>query len=80
MVISHINEIRVRKGYVIVISPRDEGYEKAANRCITVPDMHYMLTPFANTAVLQLIAYYASVKSGYDPDFPRNISKTLTVD
>jgi glutamine---fructose-6-phosphate transaminase (isomerizing) len=80
MVISHINEIRVRKGYVVVISPRDEGYEKAANQCINVPDMHYILTPFANTAVLQLIAYYASVKSGYDPDFPRNISKTLTVD
>ncbi len=80
MVISHINEIRVRKGYVIVISPHDDQYQKAANQCITVPDMHHMLTPFANITVLQLIAYYASVKSGYDPDFPRNISKTLTVD
>jgi glutamine---fructose-6-phosphate transaminase (isomerizing) len=80
MVISHINEIRVRKGYVVVISSKNEGYTKAANRCIEVPPSHYMLTPFANTVALQLIAYYASVKSGYDPDFPRNISKTLTVD
>ncbi len=80
MVISHVNEIKVRKGYVVIISPQYEGFELAADRCIVVPDAPYMLTPFANITALQLIAYYASVKSGYDPDFPRNISKTLTVD
>jgi glutamine---fructose-6-phosphate transaminase (isomerizing) len=45
-----------------------------------VPDCDHYFTPFFNTTVLQLIAYFASVHSGYDPDFPRNISKTLTVD
>jgi glucosamine 6-phosphate synthetase-like amidotransferase/phosphosugar isomerase protein len=29
---------------------------------------------------LQQAAYYMSVKRGNDPDFPRNISKTLIVD
>jgi glucosamine--fructose-6-phosphate aminotransferase (isomerizing) len=29
---------------------------------------------------LQLLSYYMSVARGYDPDFPRNLSKTLTVD
>ncbi len=80
MVISHVNEIRVRKGYVVIISPRHEGFERAADQCIIVPDAPYMLTPFVNITALQIIAYHASVKSGYDPDFPRNISKTLTVD
>ncbi len=37
MVISHINEIRVRKGNVIVISPQYHGYAKAATRLIAVP-------------------------------------------
>jgi glucosamine--fructose-6-phosphate aminotransferase (isomerizing) len=29
---------------------------------------------------LQLLAYQMSSGRGYDPDFPRNLSKTLTVD
>jgi glucosamine 6-phosphate synthetase-like amidotransferase/phosphosugar isomerase protein len=29
---------------------------------------------------LQLLAYRMSVLRGFDPDFPRNLSKTLTVD
>lgn len=80
MVISHINEITVRKGNVVVISPYLKDYEKSASRLIQVPDCNHFITPFLNTVVLQLIAYFASVHSGYDPDFPRNISKTLTVD
>lgn len=80
MVISHINEIMVRKGNVVVISPIHEGYKKNASQQITVPECDHYFTPFLNTVVLQLIAYFASVHSGFDPDFPRNISKTLTVD
>ena len=29
---------------------------------------------------LQLLSYHMAVARGYDPDFPRNLSKTLTVD
>jgi glutamine---fructose-6-phosphate transaminase (isomerizing) len=29
---------------------------------------------------LQLLSYHVSVLRGFDPDFPRNLSKTLTVD
>jgi glucosamine--fructose-6-phosphate aminotransferase (isomerizing) len=29
---------------------------------------------------LQLLSYHMSVRRGFDPDFPRNLSKTLTVD
>lgn len=80
MVISHINEITVRKGFVVVISAYDDGYARNANSFIITPDCHHYLTPFANVVCMQLIAYYASICSGLDPDFPRNISKTLTVD
>ncbi|HPJ13003.1 MAG TPA: glutamine--fructose-6-phosphate transaminase (isomerizing) [Caldisericia bacterium] len=80
MVISHINEIRVRKGNVIVISPQYHGYAKAASRLIAVPDSDHYFIPLTTVVVLQLIAYYASVQAGLNPDFPRNISKTLTVD
>jgi glucosamine--fructose-6-phosphate aminotransferase (isomerizing) len=29
---------------------------------------------------LQLLSYYMAIARGFDPDFPRNLSKTLTVD
>ncbi|MCK5848047.1 MAG: glutamine--fructose-6-phosphate transaminase (isomerizing) [Caldisericia bacterium] len=80
MVISHINEIMVRKGNVIVISPQYKGYAKAASRVVVVPDSDHYFVPFSTVVVLQLIAYYASILAGLNPDFPRNISKTLTVD
>jgi glucosamine--fructose-6-phosphate aminotransferase (isomerizing) len=80
MVLSHINEITCRGGCVITISPYLREYEENSTSIIPLPDAQKYLTPFINTIATQLIAYYASVNSGIDPDFPRNISKTLTVD
>jgi glutamine---fructose-6-phosphate transaminase (isomerizing) len=36
--------------------------------------------PLLAVLPLQLLSYYMAVARGYDPDFPRNLSKTLTVD
>jgi glutamine---fructose-6-phosphate transaminase (isomerizing) len=80
MVISHINEITCRGGNVITISPYLEEYERYSTRLITLPDTNRYFTPFINTIATQLIAYFSSIKDGINPDFPRNISKTLTVD
>ena len=38
------------------------------------------LSPILATLPAQLVAYHMSVARGIDPDFPRNLSKTLTVD
>lgn len=80
MVLSHINEITCRGGCVITISPYLYEYEKNSTKIIPLPDAPKYLTPFIDTVATQLIAYYASVNAGINPDFPRNISKTLTVD
>ncbi len=39
-----------------------------------------IIFPLLATIPTQLASYYMSVMRGYDPDFPRNLSKTLTVD
>jgi glucosamine 6-phosphate synthetase-like amidotransferase/phosphosugar isomerase protein len=39
-----------------------------------------MLFLIPATPPAQLVAYHMSVARGIDPDFPRNLSKTLTVD
>ncbi|AWR97839.1 glutamine--fructose-6-phosphate transaminase (isomerizing) [Acidianus sulfidivorans JP7] len=38
------------------------------------------LSIFAIIPIIQLIAYYAAVKRGNDPDKPRNLAKTVTVE
>jgi len=80
MILSHINEITCRGGCVITVSPYLDDYEKNSTKIIPLPDTHKFFTPFVDTIATQLIAYYASVNDGINPDFPRNISKTLTVD
>jgi glucosamine--fructose-6-phosphate aminotransferase (isomerizing) len=45
-----------------------------------VPDSDRFLLPILVTIPAQLVAYHMSVARGIDPDFPRNLSKTLTVD
>jgi len=80
MVISHINEVSCRGGDVIVISPPDDVLAPNVSRLVTVPEVPYLFTPFVNVLPLQLLAYHISTFLNLDPDFPRNISKTLTVD
>ena len=36
--------------------------------------------PLVVAPVIQLIAYYAAITRGYDPDKPRNLAKTVTVE
>ena len=38
------------------------------------------LAPFAVIPFIQLLAYYASISKGIDPDRPRNLAKTVTVE
>ena len=80
MVISHINEVACRQGRVITIAPPHPLLEKYSNNFLPLPVNDYYLVPLAAVVPFQLLAYYMSVGRGIDPDFPRNISKTLTVD
>ncbi len=39
-----------------------------------------MLTPILSIIPLQIFAYYVSVLRGFDPDKPRNLAKSVTVE
>ncbi len=41
--------------------------------------MDEMLSPIVYILPLQLLAYYTAVLKGYDPDKPRNLAKSVTV-
>jgi len=45
-----------------------------------LPQVGPLFNPLLAVLPLQLLSYRLSLGRGYDPDFPRNLSKTLTVD
>lgn len=82
-ILQHINESRVRGARIIVISELDEKITREADYQIllpTLPDNKRHLTPILAIIPLQLGSYYTSIERNIDPNHPRNLSKTLTVD
>ena len=47
---------------------------------IKIPDAGKYLSPLASAVVLQLLAYRTAVVLGRDPDKPRNLAKSVTVE
>ncbi|MGC8873806.1 MAG: glutamine--fructose-6-phosphate transaminase (isomerizing) [Chloroflexia bacterium] len=80
LLVSGINETVCRGGRAIAIGEEDERLRANTHDLIVLPRTDPLLNPILSVLPLQLLAYRLSVALGYDPDFPRNLSKTLTVD
>lgn len=80
MMINHINEVTTRGGRAIAIAAEHPALRANVHDYVPVPASPRDLAPIVLTIPAQLIAYHLSVARGIDPDFPRNLSKTLTVD
>jgi glucosamine--fructose-6-phosphate aminotransferase (isomerizing) len=80
LLVSGINETTCRGGRSIAIGEEDARLRANAHDLIVLPQVGPMLNPLLAVLPLQLLSYRLSVARGYDPDFPRNLSKTLTVD
>ena len=86
LIISGINEVTTRGGHTIAIGLEDPRLEANAQQTLVIPrpDLPEELVPAAvallSAVPMQLLSYHCSLARGYDPDFPRNLSKTLTVD
>ncbi len=80
LLVSGINETVCRGGRAIAIGEEDVRLRSNAHDLVVVPSAGPLLNPLLAVLPLQLLAYRLSVARGYDPDFPRNLSKTLTVD
>ncbi len=80
LIVSGINEVTCRGGRAIAIGQEDARLRANASDMITIPQADAMVSSLLAVLPLQLLSYHLSVARGYDPDFPRNLSKTLTVD
>ncbi len=74
--ISSVNEIKARDAKVIGISNKPHP---SYDYWIEIPTIHKNLYPLIEIIPLQLIAYYLSLERGIDPDYPKNLAKSVTV-
>ena len=85
-VLSNIQEVKTRKGHTIAIANEDDQRiaRMVKNRIIDdvvyVPKTIEPLAPIINTIPLQLFAYYLAVINGKNPDKPRHLAKSVTVE
>jgi glucosamine--fructose-6-phosphate aminotransferase (isomerizing) len=74
--LSSAEELRARGADVIGISDKkDEVYR----HFIQVPRVQPKFTPIIEAIPLQLLAYHMAVAKRNDPDYPRNLAKSVTV-
>jgi glucosamine--fructose-6-phosphate aminotransferase (isomerizing) len=82
-VISNMQEVKARKGKIIAITTennQDKTLKELSDDIITIPKTTEELTPLLNVIPLQFLAYHLAVKRGLDPDKPRNLAKSVTVE
>jgi glucosamine--fructose-6-phosphate aminotransferase (isomerizing) len=80
LIISGINEVKVRGARAIAIGQEDSRLRANADDLIVIPESDPYASALLAVLPMQLLSYHMSIMRGYDPDFPRNLSKTLTVD
>lgn len=80
LLVSGINEVTCRGGLAIAIGPEDPRLRANAQHLVVLPDTSPELSALLAVIPLQLLSYQLSLQRGFNPDFPRNLSKTLTVD
>ncbi|MBI2651268.1 glutamine--fructose-6-phosphate transaminase (isomerizing) [Candidatus Woesearchaeota archaeon] len=80
-ILGNIQEVKARNGIVIaIVTEGDEEAKKLADYVVPIPKTLYILSSILAAVPLQLLAYYVAVNRGLDPDKPRNLSKSVTVE
>lgn len=76
----NIKEAKARGGLIVSLT-NDEDVKKESDFSIELPkDLDPVLYPFALIVPLQLLAYHVSILRGINPDRPRHLAKSVTVE
>ncbi len=80
-IIGNVMEMKARRAHVVSLVEGDDGQVASlSDETIQMPvGIPPPLTPIVFIVPLQLFAYRMAVTKGYDPDFPRNLAKSVTV-
>jgi glutamine---fructose-6-phosphate transaminase (isomerizing) len=74
--LSSAHEIKARKAKVIGISDKNSD---VYDYWIKIPSINEPFSPLLEIVPIQLLAYYCALEKQTDPDYPRNLAKSVTV-
>ncbi len=74
--LSNASEVKARGGKIIGISTKESPIY---DEFIQIPSAPNILYPVLEAIPLQLLAYYAAIIRQHNPDYPRNLAKSVTV-
>lgn len=78
---SNMVEVRSRGAAVLVITPDNSGsFDGKTDEIFRIPDCSSTLASLLTVIPAQLFAYYCAIQRGFDPDKPRNLAKSVTVE
>ena len=69
-------EIKARGAKIIGISDKPSD---VYDYWIDIPTMNESMYPLVEIVPIQLLSYYAALEKDTDPDYPRNLAKSVTV-
>jgi glutamine---fructose-6-phosphate transaminase (isomerizing) len=74
--VSNAHEIKARGATVVGISNKEN---EVYDHFIRIPPVRDVLYPLIEVIPLQILSYYLALKKNVDPDYPRNLAKSVTV-
>jgi glucosamine--fructose-6-phosphate aminotransferase (isomerizing) len=79
--ISNIIEVKTRgaKTYGISMASNKE-LQRNVDVFIAIPEVEPVFAALVSSVPMQLLAYYASIHKGFNPDRPKNLAKSVTVE
>lgn len=77
---SNISEVKARGGRLLVLISEGDTNTNEYDDYLEVPTLSSSLDPILFSLPLQLFAYYTAIIKGFDPDQPRNLAKSVTVE
>lgn len=79
--LGNIEEVKARGADVLALIPaEDREVEDHVEEMIPLPKLPELLSPLTYILPLQLLSYYIGVERGHDPDKPRHLAKSVTVE
>ncbi|MDO4506704.1 MAG: glutamine--fructose-6-phosphate transaminase (isomerizing) [Spirochaetales bacterium] len=77
---ANMDEVKARGATVLVITQNEKAFKGKADEVFKIPECSSTLSSLLTVIPTQLFAYYCAVLRGIDPDKPRNLAKSVTVE
>ena len=76
-----VEQVKARGGKVFIFTCFDlSKYNIKDCTIVKLPDIPYFLKPIYSIIPFQLLSYKVTLSLGYNPDRPRNLAKSVTVE